>query len=144
MPHHHSQKAIEALYRTVRAVGKAARRAEAVDGMGPSQIAVLGYLERSGPLSIADLAALERVSHPTMSRLVSGLERNGLVAKTKSSTDARSRMVAVTDLGQRKRADAIVVRRELVEALARRLSPAALREVIAAAEDLAASIEKDA
>jgi DNA-binding MarR family transcriptional regulator len=137
MRHQHSREAVEALYRAVRIVGKAARTAEARGGMGPSQIAVLGYLERDGPLSIAELAARERVSHPTMSRLVSSLARNGLIAKASSPTDARSRLVVVTDAGKRRRADALVVRRELVEELAQRLNPAALAELVAAAEELA-------
>jgi DNA-binding MarR family transcriptional regulator len=140
MRHKHSKEAVEALYQAVRIVGKAARIAEAGGGMGPSQIAVLGYLEREGPLSIAQLAERERVSHPTMSRLVSGLARSGLIAKATSPADARTRMVVVTEAGKRRRADALVVRRELVEELAGRLSPAALGELVSAAEKLAKTI----
>ena len=55
---------VESFYRSARAIAKASRRAEARSGLGPSQIAVLGYLEHGGPLSIADLASLECVYTP--------------------------------------------------------------------------------
>ena len=140
MRHQHSAEAVEALYQAVRTVGKAARTAEAGGGIGPSQIAVLGYLEREGPLSIAELAKREKVSHPTMSRMVSSLARTGLIEKTRSPEDARSRMVVITETGKRRRDDALVVRRQLVEELARRLSSDSLRELVAAAEEVAKSI----
>ncbi|MDB5691596.1 MAG: MarR family transcriptional regulator [Alphaproteobacteria bacterium] len=131
---------VDAFHRGATAVAKAARKAEARNGLGPSQLAVLGYLQREGPLPIAALAARENVSHPTMSRLVSGLERAGLVAKALSATDARARMVAITELGDRRRGDAVFVRRELVEALAGRLTPTALAELVDALEAVAAQI----
>jgi DNA-binding MarR family transcriptional regulator len=134
------EAAVDAFHRSATAVAKAARRAEARHGLGPSQLAVLGCLECDGPLSIAALAERERVSHPTMSRLVSGLDRGGLVAKTPSPGDARGRLVTITGLGRRRRGDAVHVRRTLVEALARRLRPETLAELVEALDAMAAGI----
>jgi DNA-binding MarR family transcriptional regulator len=134
------EQAVDAFYRNATAIAKAARKAEARGGLGPSQLAVLGYLDRGGPLSIAALAAREAVSHPTMSRLVGGLDRAGLVAKAPSPGDARARLVAITDLGRRRRGDAVHVRRALVETLARRLKPETLSDLVEALDAIAATI----
>ena len=71
-----------------------------------------------------------------MSRLVSGLERAGLIEKAASKFDARSRLVEVTPSGKQRRSDAILVRRNLVETLARRLKPDTLAELVGALEQM--------
>jgi DNA-binding MarR family transcriptional regulator len=134
------ERQVEAFHQGARMLAKAARRAEAGNGLGPSQLAVLGYLQREGPLSIAMLAQRENVTHPTMSRLVSGLERAGLVAKRPSPDDARARTIAVTDLGRSRRADALLVRVDLVRALASQLKPETLIDLVRAIERMAAQV----
>jgi DNA-binding MarR family transcriptional regulator len=50
---------------------------------------------------MSDLAAAEQVTAPTMSRLVRGLEAEGLVGLTVDTTDRRNRFVAVTFEGRK-------------------------------------------
>lgn len=66
------------------------------DGVSDPQLAVLFDLSQSGPLTPTELAALERVTPPSMNRTVNGLEDAGLVTRAKSSDDARKVIVELT------------------------------------------------
>lgn len=95
-------------------------------------MSVLGTLRDLGPSRITDLAERERVSQPTMTTLISRLEREGLVARGPSPDDGRVVLVAITRGGrtlQRRveRARATLLRVRLVD-----LDPAS-RAAIAAA-----------
>ena len=61
----------------------------------------LSTLAQSGPRRITDLAAVEGVSQPSMTVLVTGLERAGLVARRADSADRRAVRVGLTDEGER-------------------------------------------
>jgi DNA-binding MarR family transcriptional regulator len=54
-----------------------------------------------GPVGIGALAAAEGVSAPTMTRLVDGLERDGLVRRGRDPADARGVLVRATPKGSR-------------------------------------------
>jgi DNA-binding MarR family transcriptional regulator len=54
-----------------------------------------------GPLSLGDLARAEQVRPPTMSRIVTGLETDGLVARTGAVRDRRLTLIEATPKGQR-------------------------------------------
>ena len=69
---------------------------------GDVSIPALGLLSRlavGGGAGVSDLAARERVSQPATSQMVDRLERNGLVARTSSTTDRRAVTVTLTDAG---------------------------------------------
>lgn len=76
------------------------------------QMAVLGLLLRRGDLTIGELARLERVQPPSMTRTVTCLEEAGSVVRRPHETDGRVVLVALTDAGRqvvladRKRRDA--------------------------------------
>jgi len=82
--------------------------ATALDGLvalvlrgGPRDIsltaaATLGTLERGGPCRLTDLAEIEGVAQPSMSTLVTGLERAGLAERRPSPDDGRVVLVALT------------------------------------------------
>jgi|SRR5581483_609847 len=78
----------------------------------PSQLAALATLFRTGPMTLGELAAAERVKPPTMTRIVAALEERGLVRRGASAEDGRVVHVVVTDDGRaaheeyRKRRDA--------------------------------------
>ncbi|HLI57106.1 MAG TPA: MarR family transcriptional regulator [Actinomycetota bacterium] len=59
----------------------------------------LGRVERLGPRRITDLAAYEGVSQPSMTAMVTGLERAGLVARRPDPGDQRAVLVCLTDSG---------------------------------------------
>jgi len=95
-------------------------------------MAVLGALFRYGELTVGELASLERVQPPTMTRKITFLEEGGYVSRRPHETDGRVVVVTLTDVGR----DRVVAdRRRRDEWLARQLRDltAAEREVLRAA-----------
>ena len=76
----------------------AAVRSEPRD-MSLTSLSTMATLERSGPRRITDLAAVEGVMQPSMTVLVSGLERSGLVERPADVADRRVTLVALTAAG---------------------------------------------
>jgi len=80
-------------------------------------MAVLGCLFRNGDLTVGELAALERVQPPSMTRTVNALEVGGYVSRRAHETDGRQVVVALSDQGRttlladRARRDAWLARR---------------------------------
>lgn len=70
-------------------------------GQTPARLSALSVLVFAGPRSIGRLAKDERVAAPTMTRLVAGLERDGLVERTPDPDDRRATRLAATDEGRR-------------------------------------------
>jgi len=54
-----------------------------------------------GPMALGQLAAAEQVKAPTMSRIVAGLKRSGLVKIETDAKDARRIRVTATAKGER-------------------------------------------
>ncbi len=81
------------------------------------QLSVLGALFRNGECSIGELAALERVQPPSMTRTVNCLEDAGYVVRRPHDTDGRQVMVTLADKGRttltadRRRRDAWLAQR---------------------------------
>jgi DNA-binding MarR family transcriptional regulator len=63
-------------------------------GVGPAQLSALSVLVFGGPRSLGELAEAEQVRPPTMSRIVAGLERGGLVKREATEDGRRVRLVA--------------------------------------------------
>jgi DNA-binding MarR family transcriptional regulator len=82
-----------------------------------ASMAVLGSLHRYGDLTVGELAALERVQPPSMTRHVNALEEGGFVVRRPHETDGRAVVVELTDLGRerlvadRRRRDVWLARR---------------------------------
>jgi DNA-binding MarR family transcriptional regulator len=81
------------------------------------QLSVLGALFRNGECSVGELAALERVQPPSMTRTVNCLEDAGYVVRHAHATDGRQVVVALAEKGvvtlaaDRKRRDAWLAQR---------------------------------
>jgi DNA-binding MarR family transcriptional regulator len=86
-----------AIVRTSRALRQ---EAAGESGLSPTQTAVLASINRSGPVTPSELADLERVKRPTMTRTLGCLEREGLIERTPDPADGRSSLVAVNDAGR--------------------------------------------
>ena len=67
------------------------------DDLTLSQLAVLGSLDRHGPATPGELAEIERVRPPSMTRIVNSLEEAGLVVRRPHPTDGRQVIVELTD-----------------------------------------------
>jgi len=63
-------------------------------GIGPAQLSALSVLVFGGPRSLGELAEAEQVRPPTMSRIVSGLERAGLIKRHATKDGRRVRLAA--------------------------------------------------
>jgi DNA-binding MarR family transcriptional regulator len=67
----------------------------------PTQLAALATIERDGPLTLGDLAAVERVQPPTITAAVGRLEARGLVRRGTDLRDRRVARVEITPPGRR-------------------------------------------
>ncbi|WP_182354320.1 MarR family transcriptional regulator [Flaviflexus huanghaiensis] len=67
--------------------------------LGESRFCVLTVLAR-GPMTVSELAAHERVSLPTMSKLISAMVEAGLVRRERDAIDNRKTAVTMTDAGR--------------------------------------------
>lgn len=84
-------------------VGRLRRRLATENAGAPvslSGIALLGALERSGPVTVGQLAAMEGVRPPSITRAISTLERHRYVKRTRCKDDGRVIVVEVTDAGR--------------------------------------------
>ena len=80
------------------------RRVARVDdesGIGPARLSALSVLVYRGALTLSELADAERVTAPTMTRVVDGLERDSLARREPHPEDGRSVRVVVTARGNR-------------------------------------------
>jgi len=75
-------------------------RQESVGDITQSQLSALATVERTGALSLGELAEIERVAPPSMTRIAARLEERGLLARTADQTDRRIARVAITDEGR--------------------------------------------
>ncbi|HAQ60245.1 MAG TPA: MarR family transcriptional regulator [Microbacterium sp.] len=76
------------------------RAERAVDTMSDGQIAVLGWLRVKGAHTLGELAERERVSAPSMNRIVNCLEESGYVTRTPDGKDRRKVNIALSDAGR--------------------------------------------
>jgi DNA-binding MarR family transcriptional regulator len=67
--------------------------------MSDAQLAVLMTLRLHGRRTITALAERERVTAPSMTSLINGLEEQGLVTRTTDDDDRRRVQVDVTEAG---------------------------------------------
>jgi DNA-binding MarR family transcriptional regulator len=65
------------------------RKQDTKTGEGPARLSALSVLVFGGPMTLGQLAAAEQVRPPTMTRIVTGLERVGLVKRVPDKEDGR-------------------------------------------------------
>ncbi|MFD5881362.1 MULTISPECIES: MarR family winged helix-turn-helix transcriptional regulator [Streptomyces] len=82
------------------ATGRLIRRVKDEDRIPLGQAAVLGALDRNGPMTTSDLAADHRVRPQSMARAVGLLLEQGLVTRRAHPTDGRKSLVELSDAGR--------------------------------------------
>lgn len=90
------------------------RSARAVDAMSDAQLAVLATLRMHGRRTITALAERERVTAPSMTSMINGLEEQGYVVRTPDAEDRRRVQVDITEAGTAIVAETIERRDELL------------------------------
>lgn len=86
--------------RLALAVGRLNRRIRsATGGLSHGQLSALSTIVRRGPLRPSEIAAIEVVAAPTITRVVSDLEARGLVERRPDPADGRSFFVSGTQDG---------------------------------------------
>jgi DNA-binding MarR family transcriptional regulator len=65
-----------------------------------TSLATLSTLDRAGAKKITELAAIEGVTQPSMTTLIAGLEKAGLVERSGDPHDKRVSMVSLTSAGR--------------------------------------------
>src|SRR3954447_14030686 len=76
-------------------------RQQNVGDVTASMLSALSSVDHNGGITLGALAALERVSPPSMTRIVAQLEERGLVAREVDTVDRRVTRVSSTPDGRR-------------------------------------------
>jgi DNA-binding MarR family transcriptional regulator len=106
------------------------RRAHEEDrasGLTAARLSALSVVVFRGPLTLGALAGAEGVRPATMTGVVTGLEREGLVRRKRHGSDGRSVLVEATAAGKRVLAAA---RERRIEAIAERLGDLSAAELV--------------
>ncbi|MGW0806502.1 MarR family winged helix-turn-helix transcriptional regulator [Nonomuraea sp. NPDC002799] len=77
------------------------RRQAAAHSLTPTQFATLAAVERHSGITPGELAELEKVQPPSMTRVIAGLEERGLLARSPHPTDRRQVTVTVTEAAEK-------------------------------------------
>jgi DNA-binding MarR family transcriptional regulator len=102
------------------------RKQDAASGEGPARLSALSVLVFGGPMTMGKLAEAEQVKPPTMSRIVTGLERRRLAERMPDSQDGRQVRIRATPRGMRLLQKG---RRRRIEYLARHLNKLTTQEM---------------
>jgi len=123
------------LLRAVLALGRRLRSGRPEGAVTLAAISLLGTLGRLGPMPAVQLAAEERLQPQSLTRIVAGLERDGLIERRKDLEDQRALIIALTERGRTVLADDLRARQAwLRDAMLRALSGDERAALIAAAD----------
>jgi len=111
------------LREAIQRLNRRVRQTRAVGDLTFSQLSALTSLQLAGALTPRELADVERVQPPTMTKIVFKLEERGLVVRTPHPTDGRQVILAPTEQGRAMYAQFEKVRNEWLAAQLAALSP---------------------
>lgn len=97
-----------------------------------TEVRILYELAHREQLTSADLCRELGLNAGYLSRVIAGFEKQGLIAKTRSPTDARAAQLQLTEQGQCTLAPLVDASRREVAAMLDRLPPTAQQELVAA------------
>ena len=91
--------AADALHSAAIHLLRGVREEDERTGVGPARLSALSVLVFGGPMRLTDLARIEQVKPPTMTKVVAGLESAGLVRRKVDDEDARAVRLEATARG---------------------------------------------
>ena len=110
--------AVASLRFAVTRLARQLRQEALADGdLTPTKLSALASVNRLGPVSLGDLAVVERVSAPSITRTVDALVAASLATRASDPSDRRLVRVAITAAGvrllenSRRRKDALLAQR---------------------------------
>ena len=77
------------------------RREDDAGGISAPRLSALSVVVFGGPVTLGQLAAAEQVKPPTMTRIVTGLEKDGLVERKGDARDKRLTHIHATARGRK-------------------------------------------
>ncbi|HEY6532099.1 MAG TPA: MarR family transcriptional regulator [Acidimicrobiales bacterium] len=111
-------------------------RHEGPEGITPTQLSALSVVGSAGSITIGDLAAIEAVQPPTMSRIVAALELDGWVERVADRSDRRVSLVRTTVKGEEELERVRAERNAFLASRLARLTPDERAAVLAALPSL--------
>ncbi|MET9168799.1 helix-turn-helix domain-containing protein [Streptomyces cellulosae] len=81
-------------------IGHLVRTVRAADTMPPGESAVLGYLDRAGPMTTAEIAQQRGVTHQSVAKTVKDLLAQNLVRTEAHPGDGRKLLLHLTQAGR--------------------------------------------
>jgi DNA-binding MarR family transcriptional regulator len=105
------------------------RREDDASGLSAPRLSALSVVVFGGPLTLGKLARAEQVRPPTMTRIVTGLEKAGLVRRRGDSRDHRLTKIEATAKGQRVLAEGRARRVRMLAASVKELDAGKLAEL---------------
>ena len=105
------------------------RKEDDASGLSAPRLSALSVVVFGGPLTLGDLARAEQVKPPTMTRIVTGLEKEGLVKRKGDPRDGRLTHIEATPKGQKVLAAGRARRVEKLAIAVRRMEKKELAEL---------------
>ena len=105
------------------------RKEDDASGLSAPRLSALSVVVFGGPLTLGRLAAAEQVKPPTMTRIVTGLEKDGLVQRVGDESDGRLTLIQATAKGNKVLAAGRARRVEKLAAAVRQLDGTQLAEL---------------
>jgi DNA-binding MarR family transcriptional regulator len=96
---HRREAVADALHSAAIHLLRGVRKEDVRSGVGPARLSALSVLVFGGPMRLTDLARIEQVKAPTMTKIVAGLEARGLVRRRAEEGDARAVRLEATPRG---------------------------------------------
>ena len=91
----------DALHSSAIRLLRIVRAEDAHTGVGPAKLSALSVLVFVGAKTLGELAAIEQVRPPTMSRIVDGLVKQNLVERVMEKADRRAVRITPTKKGRK-------------------------------------------
>jgi DNA-binding MarR family transcriptional regulator len=122
----HRTAVADALHSAAIHLLRGVRKEDERTGVGPARLSALSVLVFAGPMRLTELARIEQVKPPTMTKVIAGLEAAGLVRRRVDVEDARAVRLEATARGTKLLQEG---RRRRVERLAAALDALAFDEL---------------
>jgi DNA-binding MarR family transcriptional regulator len=130
---------------TIARLSRRIRQETAIAGetLTASSMAALASIERLGPITLGELATVERVQPPSMTRMVARIEEFGYATRVTDSGDRRVARVEITERGRKVLARSRTRKNAFLAKRVARLTDAE-RAVLAAAIPILERLQDDA